>query len=651
MFSEFKKQVQNQFLTLSTTGQLYYVSINRDIIFEEYLNGFSLEERQGHNCNCCKSFLRQYGGVVAIIDNKKVTLWDNLSVSAEYEQSVKNLKSYIHSLPITDIFVSETKDAGTDKNVSIKTGDLWEHFFLNIPTRYVHPKLNIPTLLGDKRVNKDVIKRSLEELTIQSTEEVLELMNQGSLYRGKEFENALKEFYTVQKEYKTIPQDLKDNFAWKTSIEKANISRIRNTALGTLLINLSENMDLDTAVSKWESIMAPSNYKRPNSLVTPKMVEEAKKKIQELGIEESLERRFANESDLNTEDIIFTDKTTSVKDVFDEISSEGLVNPKTLSKVEEIDIEDFIEKVVPTSKSIEVLLENNHSNHLVTLLTSKSSGAPHMFKWNNNFSWAYSGGVADSLKERVKQAGGKVDGLLRFSIQWNEDGTSICDLDAHCHYGGNHIYYGFKNNGEGFLDVDMIRPKQVGIENIAFNRIQEKDYHFSIKNYDGGRHSGFKAQIEFNGEIYDFNYPKHFNDTVEIATLKYSKTKGFQLISHLESSSNITSKEVWSLKTNKFHKVKKMMLSPNYWGTNKGNKHYFFMLEGCMTDEKPRPFFNEYLKPELEKERKVFEVLGSKLKIEDTSNQLSGLGFSETLKDSLIVRVEGKTKRNLKIKF
>ena len=93
------------------------------------------------------------------------------------------------------------------------------------------------------------------------------------------------------------------------------------------------------------------------------------------------------------------------------------------------------------------------------------------------------------------------------------------------------------------------------------------------------------------------------------------------------------------------------MLSPNHWQNNVGNKHYMFMLENCLSDEKTRPFFNEFLKTEFDEHRKVFEIMGAKLVIDPTPEQLSGVAFSETQRNHVFVRVDGTFKRVLKINF
>jgi hypothetical protein len=166
----------------------------------------------------------------------------------------------------------------------------------------------------------------------------------------------------------------------------------------------------------------------------------------------------------------------------------------------------------------------------------------------------------------------------------------------------------------------------------------------------------FTVQIECRGEVYDFAFknPRNNSEDVLIATFNYSKKDGITKMSG-EASSSVVNKEKWNLKTNQFHKVTNLMLSPNYWNSTTGNKHYLFMLENCISDENPRPFFNEFLKEELLKEKRVFEVLGSKLKVEGVpstlKNQMSGVGFSETQKSHIIVQVDGSFKRNLKVVF
>lgn len=668
MFKEVKKQLEQKFqMMLASAEHLFYVAIDREVIWDAYLHGFPVDEQQEYNCNCCKSFLRQYAGIVAIIDGKRVSIWDDLEVPEHYKNSIDRVKNYVAGLPITDVFFNDFPKMGTNENFDAVREVTWSHFSLLLPTKFVKRKDKIDSLKGELRTNKELLKRALTELTIDSVETVLDLINQNSLYRGKESEKVLQVFLKLQKEYEKIvnnphySNEETHNFCWIKSLELGiGICGIRNTAIGTLLINLSEGMDLDTAVAKFEQVVAPANYKRPTALVTPKMIASAKEKLEELGLMDSLERRFANETDLSVEDIIYTDKSTSMSDVFGDMAKETLVNPKTLSKVEEVSIKDFIEKVVPTSKSIEVLVENSHLNNFVSLITGVIKGAKSLFKWNNLFSWSYTGGITDSIKERVKAAGGKVDGVLRFSIQWNDEDTpGIVDLDAHAFEpDGTHINFSnYKGRDftsmSGNLDVDMIDPSGPGVENITWtNQSQMKDgvYQLKVHNYNGGRNKGFKAQVEFNGEIYDFMSNTHLSGTITVAHVHLNKGV-FTIQPHLESNSTILSKDKWKVKTNQFTKVKKIMLSPNHWNGAVGNKHYMFLLENCISDETARPFFNEFLSNNFDENRKVFEIMGGKMKVEHTDNQLSGIGFSETQRNHLFVRVDGNFKRVLKVNF
>lgn len=663
MFVSLKNQVKSNFEKIVHDKQtIFQVEVDRERIWELYLDGFDPDKKQEYDCSSCRSFLRQYSGIVVIENNQMKSIWDIPleEIEEEYRKSIHNIQSYIHSLSISNVFLNTFKKLGTDKNYDPDKDIYWNHFYLDLTNypKFVHRGSDtIDSVLGDHRTTKEVLKRSLEELTDYACKTVLELIAQGSLYRGNEFEAGVKAFHSLKEEYNNTPDDQKDNFCWvkSTTLSKA-VTRIRNSAIGTLLIDLSNEEELDKAVSAFERVVAPTNYKRPTSLITSRMIEDAQSRIQELGYVDSLERRFASAEDLNVSNLLFVDRSSELKDIFKELQKDVQVNPKTLSKVEEIGIEDFLANVVPKAKSIEVLLENSHLNNMVSLITAVDESAPTMFKWPNEFSWSYTGGITDSIKEKVKAAGGNVVGELRVSLSWH----NFDDLDLHIFEPkGDHIYYGHKTSytSRGTLDVDMnaVEPRtRQPVENVIWvdkNRMPEGKYVVRVNQFSKRETTdmGYVVEVECNGEVFTFERDKSPVTTDTVVEFEYSRTKGITIKGDVKS--NVVSKSKWGVNTNQFTKVKNIMLSPNHWDSAIGNKHYMFMLEDCINDESPRPFFNEFLKEDLLKDRKVFEVLASKLKVEPSTNQLSGVGFSETQRNHLLVRVQGTFRRNLKINF
>jgi hypothetical protein len=72
---------------------------------------------------------------------------------------------------------------------------------------------------------------------------------------------------------------------------------------------------------------------------------------------------------------------------------------------------------------------------MVSLTTANDKDSKPIFKWKNNYSWTFNGNLAgkSQIKENVKAAGGKITGLLRCSLQWNDEDTKgSVDFDLHC---------------------------------------------------------------------------------------------------------------------------------------------------------------------------------------------------------------------------
>ena len=677
-FVKFKLALQKHFDEMQKEAtHLFEVNVDKDELWNTYLDSFPagtneiFRERREHDCSCCRQFIKNIGNAVVIKDNQIHTIWELNLGDTTYQPVCDALDAFVKSHTVVDIYTTSFSKIGTDHNFEEIDGKShrWDHFFLELPRKFVNTsnKSN-EELKGQSRDTRNVFKRSLDEITMEALDTILELINSNTLYKGEEWKAALTEFKKYKKEYDKLASDVeKELYTWEKSVSVGMvIGRIRNHSIGTLLINVSEGMDLDTAVKKYEQIVAPTNYKRSKPIYTKAMLEKAQKQIVELGYMDSLSRRYATLDDITVNDILFSNKDSAKRisganDIFGELAKnvKGR-NAKKFSKVEEVTIDNFINDILPTANDVELYLENKHLSNLVSLIAPQNIDSKSMFKWGNNFSWAYSGNLTDSnMRDRVKAAGGNVTGDLRFSLQWNESGEDDCDLDAHCKTPCTEIYYSHKvdRNTKGELDVDIIHPgRNIAVENIAWvdrNTMKNGKYLFFVRQFSGSVKNGFRAEIEFDGQIYSFDYPHSMRSGEDVNVAEVTYEDGKFTIKELLPS-NVSSKEVWNIKTNDFVPVSVICYSPNYWENVKnktGHRHVFFMLKNCIDDENPSGMFNEFLVQDLYEHRKVMEALSSKMRVEDSDDQLSGVGFATDKRAEVIVKVIGNVERVLKIKF
>ena len=103
-FLKFKRLHQKHFEeVIKNADYLFETDVSKDVIWETYLNTFPESEKQGFNCNSCKHFLRPFGNIVAIKNNKTITIWD-FKCDEPYQKVVDTLHELIIKSPIINMF-------------------------------------------------------------------------------------------------------------------------------------------------------------------------------------------------------------------------------------------------------------------------------------------------------------------------------------------------------------------------------------------------------------------------------------------------------------------------------------------------------------------------------------------------------------------
>jgi hypothetical protein len=242
----------------------------------------------------------------------------------------------------------------------------------------------------------------------------------------------------------------------------------------------------------------------------------------------------------------------------------------------------------------------------------------------------------------VKAAGGKIDCKMRVSLSW----FNFDDLDLHANTPRG-VHIGFQNKA-GILDVDMNAGggrSRSAVENLAFNTLEDGTYRVWVNQF-ARRETvdiGFAIEVEFGGVIHQHSYAKSLKTGENVECFRLQVQKGELVKVETDLVGGSVSQDKWGVKTETLVPVAAVMYSPNHWGGNAaGAKHLVFALKDCKNPASTRGVFNEFLRSDLDKHRKVFEVLGAKTKCPPSDEQVSGVGFTAARGDSVTVVVDGK---------
>ena len=674
-FNKFAQAVRAKFDTMSKQ-KLFIIAADKDSLFATYLASFPegtnplYITRTEHDCNCCKQFIRNIGNTVIIKDDLSLdSVWNVPGLEYPYDVVAAAMHQQVIATQIKAPWFTKEAGYGNEKTLQILedgTAKQWHHFAGKTPRACLTPTPEAHR--GREESDAHVFSRGLDELTIDAIEMVRGLVADNLLYKGAEWKKALEQFHLAKVTYDQLTSaQQKNNFVWKNI--NLTGAQIRNTSMGTLLIDLSQGKELEAAVKSYEDKVSGTNYKRSTALVTPAMITKAMETIREQGVEHMLQRRHATITDVGVNNVLWASGPSKavMKSGLEQSLLGSIKKPagKQQSNSPAMPMAQFIQEVLPTASAVELLFKGEHASNVMNLTTAvngRTEGDPQLFKWNNDFAWAYAGNVTDSpIKQAVAKAGGNVTAPLRISLAW----SNVDDLDLHVTTpSGRKLYYGNRHSliDGGKLDVDAMcgggsrrSGQEVNpVENIFFNTIEDGTYKVHVNNFRRVERIdvGYTVEVEVAGQVLTFSQTNNntMNGFIELA-FKNGVLQGSKAPQNM--SSTALSRDIAGVKTNEFIPVQFVMRSPNFWdGQAIGNEHIFFMLEGMKTDEPIRGIFNEFLHGNFHEHRKVFELIADKTKCDPTDDQLCGVGFSTTKPASVVVRVtteQGKKEYTLAV--
>lgn len=393
-----------------------------------------------------------------------------------------------------------------------------------------------------------------------------------------------------------------------------------------------------------------------------------------------------------SEAMVWTGATETTLSLAEKVRAKARMHLPSSNRVvggEEISIDDFIKNVIPNAVSMRLNVQGLKEAQLCSLTGPGSPEPKQIFSHGNNYSLAFKGGTADYVSANVTAKGGDISTYFRVSLGWGKNGINLAtDYDLHVWIGypftddsrvamkESDVYFRNPSLIRGFdvLDIDANRAgskdEGIPVENMRF-REQELEL-LKGKTLTFGVHAWMKSTnlpdpydvlVAIGGKKFMVNCPsgnKH-KDARLICSVRVNEDGTVTEPEWINEDLKVVDPEQamssgsWGLPASSFTPVSMLLKSPTHWDNEqgKGNLIWMFALPVCKATDELTSIFNEQLHPDLYPLRRGIQLLAETHKVPVADAQVSGIGFSSTLRELAVVEVvdQANVKRTYKVRF
>lgn len=299
------RRLGESFALAAGDGPLFTTDVNaaHPDLYACYLDSLPAE-REVHKCSACRRFIHAYGGLVYVdVDGGLApVMWSELAgdVPTFYKAAVLGMRDRVRRAKITGVFLTKDVTWGTPRSVAKDGSVMWRHMAVVPTAQLLHAgrALTPGQAMAAKLESFDTVHRALAEFPPALLDQALRVLESGHLDRAEKFLGPARWLRALH----DLPLGRRGrNLFWKAiATAPEGYCHPRSSVLAPLLADIEAGTSFEVLRARHAAKVESTQYQRPQAAPTAGNIASAEALVAKLGIERSLERRFARLDELKT---------------------------------------------------------------------------------------------------------------------------------------------------------------------------------------------------------------------------------------------------------------------------------------------------------------------------------------------------------------